>query len=134
MDAATLKSFEVDIPYILKRHSREAKGMTLNAIDQDGKGIGRTTGSGFAAAAGRFRSGFAVFPMPAHVLPGFRGSIFPGPLQNASIVCSRYQYPIFSQHGECRKGAVGCLSAGGDEVFNPYLSSRLILNGGQDVA
>ena len=44
-----------------------------------------------------------------------------------------YQYAVFSQHGERRKGEVRLLSAGGDEVIRSQFAARLFLNRSEDI-
>ena len=56
MDAASLQTLKVDVPCILKSHSRNTQEMTLGPLEQFG---------GWSEPG----PGLAVFPVPAHILP-----------------------------------------------------------------
>jgi hypothetical protein len=76
--------------------------------------------------------GFIIFPMPAYIVFGSFGSTFIGVVPGNSEACGGYQ-SVFSQHGECRKGAVGFFSARRNEVFRPQFSLGLYLNSIDDI-
>ena len=78
MNAAALQAFEIDIPSILKGHSRYAQKMTLGALQEVCQGR-------FALAAAfcvtvnwsGCEFGLAVLPMLANIFPRLFGSILP---------------------------------------------------------
>jgi hypothetical protein len=129
MDAAALQTFKVYIPGILKSHARNTERIALDSIQQLCERILSISGAGFAAAFPGFGGAFAVSPVAADIIFRSLGSIISWRLRNSLILCGRNQSAIFSQHGERRKGTVGILSPGGDEIFNLQLSMRLALDG-----
>jgi hypothetical protein len=128
--AASLQPFEIDIPRVLKSHTRDAQRMALNPIEEIQGCACPAPGCRFAAI-GR-RGWFVVPPVPADVIAGSCGRILQNPLRPL-IPCGCHQYTVFSQHGERRKGAVGCLSTGGQQILHLQLPLSLILDGGQDI-
>ena len=133
MNATALQSIEIDGPCILKSHCRNTKRMALNAVEKTERRLGRTRGTGIAEIPDRRGSRLDVFPMLTDIVPGPICGFLSGNLQRSFILCSSRQCTIFSQHGERRKGAVGCLSPRRDKIFDPQFSSGLILDTGKQI-
>ena len=94
MNAAALQTLQVYVPRILKSHARDAERVALRPLEE------------ISGAAGRI----AVLPVPANIILGPGGRIIPDASGLRYEQCGWNQFPIFSQHGERRKGAVRLLS------------------------
>jgi hypothetical protein len=113
MDATALQALQIHIPGILKGHARKAQEMALSPIQK----VDRCIGFAICPAFDRL----AISPMPTDIIPG----MFCGTFLVWISLClrefklsNRDQIAIFSQHGERRKGAVGFLSAGWNEIID----------------
>lgn len=102
MNAASLQTFQINVPCVLESHSRNAKRMGLDLIKQDIKRINAAGGGNLARILGRQGNGCGVFPVPPDILAGSFCRILPD-RPAPFIPGSCRQSAVFSQHGECRK-------------------------------
>jgi hypothetical protein len=112
MNATALQTFQIDIPCILKRHSRNAQRVAADPFKQT------SSVAWTVMEESLFRIG-VIFPVLTHIFHRLGGRALCRGLSGKIKMSGGNQFPVFSQHGEPRKGAMGFLSTRGDEIFRP---------------